>query len=92
MTGKVGREEVEDDDDGGDEEVITNERDDERQQQQQQQKKKRQSMKPLTSNSKNKKDTIMGLTDAYAGGGEEEWGKSNSLLSLSLQRKGQPSD
>ncbi|GAA5863843.1 hypothetical protein JCM1840_005787 [Sporobolomyces johnsonii] len=34
--------------------------------------KKRQSIKP-SGGARSKKDTIIGLTDAYAGGGEEEW-------------------
>ncbi|GAA5957656.1 hypothetical protein JCM3765_001469 [Sporobolomyces pararoseus] len=61
MTGKVGKEE----DDDEKEEIVEEEAMDTR-------KKKRQSVKP-TSSGKNKKDTIMGLTDVYAGGGEEEW-------------------
>ncbi|GAA6016624.1 hypothetical protein JCM11491_006022 [Sporobolomyces phaffii] len=59
------------DDDGGDEDEAKEEiraRDEEVDGK----KKKRQSVKP-TSNGKSKKDTIMGLTDVYAGGGEEEW-------------------
>ncbi|GAA5981541.1 hypothetical protein JCM5350_004624 [Sporobolomyces pararoseus] len=61
MTGKVGKEEEEEEK----EEIKEEEAMDHR-------KKKRQSVKP-TSSGKNKKDTIMGLTDVYAGGGEEEW-------------------
>ncbi|GAA5905033.1 uncharacterized protein JCM6883_004945 [Sporobolomyces salmoneus] len=63
MTGKVGKEDEDDE-----KEEIKDEETDQR-------RKKRQSVKPTASSSKNKKDTIMGLTDAYAGGGEEEWAR-----------------
>ncbi|GAA5931554.1 uncharacterized protein JCM15063_001500 [Sporobolomyces koalae] len=59
MTGKVGKEYQEDD---AQEELD----------EQPKLRTKRQSVKP-TKNAKSKKDTIMGLTDAYAGGGEEQW-------------------
>lgn len=73
MTGKVGKEEDE-------KEEIKEEEMDSR-------KKKRQSVKP-TSSGKNKKDTIMGLTDVYAGGGEEEWGKlRHNFPSSKAQRR-----
>lgn len=61
MTGKVGREADEEE-----KEEIKDEQVEGR-------KKKRQSSKPPPSRSK--KDTIIGLTDAYAGGGEDEWGE-----------------
>ena len=60
MTGRVGKEDEK-------EEIMDSEAEPDSR------KKKRQSMKP--SAGKNKKDTIMGLTDVYAGGGEEEWGE-----------------
>ncbi|GAA5878291.1 hypothetical protein JCM16303_002718 [Sporobolomyces ruberrimus] len=75
MTGKVGREADEEE-----KEEIKDEQVESR-------KKKRQSSKPPPSRSK--KDTIIGLTDAYAGGGEDEWAQveiENSARRSTLQR------
>ncbi|GAA5919296.1 hypothetical protein JCM1841_004320 [Sporobolomyces salmonicolor] len=64
MTGKVGVEE-----DGEEEERL-----EEPKEVKGEKTKKRQSIKP-SGGARSKKDTIIGLTDAYAGGGEEEWAR-----------------
>ncbi|GAA5829488.1 hypothetical protein JCM11251_000176 [Rhodosporidiobolus azoricus] len=61
MTGAVGRDE--------DSEVVVEEKMEET-------RRKRQSIAPLAAASeRRKKDTIVGLADAYAGGGEDQWGE-----------------